>query len=274
MNEHLAVKIMRRIMLFCCVVCCISITTGSAQNVVLEHAHAHNDYLQPNPLTGALQLRFSSIEADVFPKKHHLEVAHILPALYGKGELEELYLRPLHERAIKNGNRIYPLPSKALILLIDLKSDGEKCYKLLLPLLEKYKDLLSYEENGIFHEQAVTIVLSGKKPINAVSGEKIKRVFIDCALEKLNEPLVEAELYKMASANYRNYFSKRHPPNATELANFKKLVDNAANYALPVRLWNIPAKEDIWEKLLGAGLELISTDQQEKLSDFLRKKAQ
>ena len=68
------------------------------QVVPLAKAHSHNDYLQARPLSEALAEGFCSVEADVFFEDGDLFIGHAIPSAE---TLEELYLKPLVQRATK-----------------------------------------------------------------------------------------------------------------------------------------------------------------------------
>ena len=110
-----------------------------SQAVIPLPAHSHNDYEQPRPLFSALQLRFASIEADVFLVGDTLLVGHEESELMPGRTLGNLYLEPLRLLAMRNAGQIYSETTEPLILLVDVKTDAEATYKqldLLLTLLD------------------------------------------------------------------------------------------------------------------------------------------
>ena len=58
----------------------------SAQVQVVQHGHAHNDYMHTRPLMEALESGFTSIEIDVFLHKNDLIVSHTAAGLDKKAE--------------------------------------------------------------------------------------------------------------------------------------------------------------------------------------------
>lgn len=68
----------------------------------LPRAHAHNDYVHPRPLLDALDLGFSSVEADVYLIDGELRVGHSVAETSPGRTLQRLYLEPLAAR-VENG---------------------------------------------------------------------------------------------------------------------------------------------------------------------------
>ncbi|HMO84949.1 MAG TPA: hypothetical protein PKC18_08540, partial [Lacipirellulaceae bacterium] len=102
----------------------------AAEPAPLDSAHAHNDYLHPRPLADALDLRFGSIEADVFRVGDELLVGHTVDELRPERTLAALYLDPLARRAAERGGWVDE-PGRTVTLLIDFKTAGEPTYELL-----------------------------------------------------------------------------------------------------------------------------------------------
>jgi hypothetical protein len=126
----------------------------------LPNAHAHNDYLHDRPLLDALDQGFCSVEADVFLVEGELWVAHTKAELSPERTLRRLYLDPLRERIVHNNSSVFG-DGQPLTLLIDLKSEGEATYQALDKLLEEYREILTYSENGVEHPGPVVAIISG-----------------------------------------------------------------------------------------------------------------
>jgi glycerophosphoryl diester phosphodiesterase family protein len=243
------------------------ISTANAQEKCLKHSHSHNDYKQAQPLTDALKNKFSSVEADVFLKKGELFVSHFHPAAKSPS-LETLYLKPLKELAEKQNGIIYT--NASLILLIDIKSDAEKTYAALKILLSKYGGLLTRYENGKIINGAVTIILSGNKPYRTLPGEELRYAFIDQNLFTLDQPLKDVA-FIMASTKYSRILKWQGKGNIPykEKQKLTLLVKQAHSQGKIVRLWASPERSNVWKELLDCGVDLINTDELQKLNTFL-----
>lgn len=246
--------------------------SGFAQITVHKNAHAHNDYKHHHPLTDALKNGFTSIEADVFLIKGKLVVDHTYPLVKKNKDFETLYLKPLQELALKNKGFIFENDSTSIQLLVDIKSDAATTYAALKTLLEKYKELLSSYKNGVFHERAVTIVLSGNKPYQQSKDELIRRMFMDESLLSCNKNNYAKAFAPLASTHYKHTlnWNGKGKISVSVVEQLLALVETAHQQGKKVRLWAVPENELVWELLLDCGVDYISTDKLEKLNAFLK----
>ena len=161
-----------------------ALTFSSWAQTPLPRAHSHNDYEQPRPLQDALAQGFGSVEADIWLVNGELLVAHDLKDAKPDRTLETLYLDPLRERARTNGGRIYPGGGE-FTLLVDIKSEADPTYAALRPRLIKYRDLLTRFTDSNVTPAAVTVILSGARPIAEVRAEPERWCAIDGRLADL-----------------------------------------------------------------------------------------
>jgi len=132
---------------------------NQAQNYLrytINNAHSHNDYLQEIPFWEAYYASFGSIEADVFPVKGKLLVAHTEKELAPERTLETLYLNNISKQIKQNKGNIYPEADKKLQLLIDIKNDYKTALKILVASLKKYPEITSCP--------GIKIVITGGRP--------------------------------------------------------------------------------------------------------------
>ncbi len=107
----------------------------------LLRAHAHNDYLNSPPVTGALGHGFTSLEADVWLRKDpdgvtRLRLCHMYKgdvcyddeshSLPGTLPFKETYLDGLQAWVNAHGGRIYPGYDKPIYLLVEIKCNEGK----------------------------------------------------------------------------------------------------------------------------------------------------
>ncbi len=232
---------------------------------------AHNDYCHEHPLFDALENGFTNIEADIFLKNDKLIVAHISPYFKSHRTLEALYLRPLSERINKNNGKVFTVYNNPVTLMIDIKSNGEKTYKVLKPLLEKYRSILSGYENGKMVYRAVTIVLSGNKPYSSIENEQNRIAFIDEDLRKITLNSVNNNVFVMASCKYSHLvkWNGKGAISDTEKKRLRAYIMMAHKIGAKVRLWASPENKAVWDELLNCGVDLINTDQLVALKNYL-----
>jgi len=241
-----------------------------AQNSLLSHGFAHNDYWHRRPLYDALDKGYVNIEADIYLRKGQLIVAHLLPVFKKKNTLEQLYLKPLME-GIQGTNKKIPGVLAPLTLMIDIKSDADKTYAELELLLQKYRSILSSYENGKLIPRQVTIVITGHKPYRIMKAQAYRLAFIDEDLMQVEQDISSEGIYQTASCKYSRLLSwagigeiPRH-----EKERLTSYVAAAHQYGKKVRLWGSPENELVWAELLACGVDLINTDKLEELQNFL-----
>jgi len=244
--------------------------TGSASATPLANAHAHNDYEHTRPLLDALDHGFTSIEADVFLIDGQLLVAHNVLDASKDRTLEKLYLQPLQDRATANHGRVYK-DGPTVTLLVDIKTNGAAAYAALHDLLKQFDSLISATQDGEYTEKAVTVVISGDRPIREIEDSKPRRVGIDGRVADLDSDKPVA-LLPLISDNWTSHFRYRGvgPMPEAEREKLHDMVARAHSKGRRIRFWATPENPVLWKELKDAGVDLIGTDDLAKLSDFLR----
>jgi hypothetical protein len=219
-----------------------------SQNMILPNAYAHNDYWHKRPLLDALDNGFTYVEADVYLKNGKLIVTHILPYF-------------------KNKKTPVNCP---LTLMIDIKSDAEKTYKVLVQLLQKYKSILSGYQNGELTMRNVSVVLTGHKPYNMLTGEEERLAFLDEDLTQAGKDSSN-NIYTVASCKYSNLVKWKGKGKISEddIQRLEYFVLQAHKNGRKVRLWGSPDKIKVWSELLKCNVDLINTDRINALRAFL-----
>jgi len=235
----------------------------------LAAAHAHNDYLHDRPLLDALDHGFTSVEADIFLVQGKLLVAHDVTSLSPKRTLAALYLDPLRERIRKHDGWIYD-KGRSLTLLVDIKSDAETTFAALHTLLAEYADMLTTVADGVLEPKGVTVVISGNRPQETITAQKLRYAGIDGRLKDLDSNL-PADLLPLISDNWRNQFHWTGEGlfPAAERDKLHAIVKQAHTKGRRVRFWATPESTAVWKELRAAGVDLINTDDLGGLQKFL-----
>jgi glycerophosphoryl diester phosphodiesterase len=231
------------------------------------NAHAHNDYEHDRPLFEAIENGFVSIEVDVHLINGRILVAHDHPTSSSK-MLEDLYLRPLDSISRKNGGKIYPQKDIVVMLMIDVKTDGEETFRVLHQLLSKYRDILS--RGG---HKSLRVFISGNRAIEQIRNDAQSLFSIDGRPEDLGKGFTEQEM-PVISENYRKIISwnGKGSPSKEDLNKLTLLASKVHAENKKLRLWGIPDHENGWSVLLEAGVDLVSTDKLKELNVFLTTK--
>lgn len=241
--------------------------------VALPNAHAHNDYEQSRPLWDALEQGFTSIEADVYLINDTLFVSHERPSFNNAATtLENLYLKPLTEHIRQNNGLVYPNYKGPVYLMIDFKTEAESTYKALDKLLQSYRGILTSYKGNTPTKGAVTVFISGNRPIETLQKAKTRLASFDGRPADLGKKL-SPELMPVVSDNYNNHLTWRGKDEmpAEQFQKLQALVQRVHKEGKKLRLWACPEDPAVWAKLREAGADFISTDQLELVKEFLKK---
>lgn len=235
----------------------------------LPNAHAHNDYEHPRPLLDALDHGFCSVEADVYLVDGQLLVAHDRVDVSAERTLQALYLDPLKERVANRGG-VFGRESPSLTLLIDIKSEGAETFAVLRELLSQYADMLTVVEDDRIEQKAVTIVISGNRPVQEIAAMNPRYAAMDGRLADLGGD-VPSHFMPLVSDHWLRHFRWQGdgPMPEEEQRQLRKFVRQAHQEQRQVRFWATPEDPAVWAELLDAGVDFIGTDELEKLSAFL-----
>ena len=240
----------------------------------LPNAHAHNDYEHSRPLFDALEHGFCSIEADVHLVDGQLLVAHDLEDVRPERTLETLYLAPLRELVKRNRGSVYS-DGPSLILLIDLKSPAVRTYEALRPLLERYQGMLTEYREGRVKERAVTVLISGNRPVKMMAEETARYAALDGRMQDL-ESNPPSHLVPLISENWPPFFQwdGTGPFPEAEAARLRAIVQKAHAQGRKVRFWATADHRAFWDVLLAAEVDLIGADDLAQLETYLRGRAE
>lgn len=235
-----------------------------------SRAHAHNDYYHKRPLLDALQHGFTSVEADVILKDGDLMVGHSRFELRENRTLKSLYLAPLAKRVSENDGQVYRA-AKRFILLIDFKSNGAASLDVLRKQLKPYLHMLTRYENGKIHLGAVTIIISGNRPVAEVAALKTRYVFVDGRFADL-QARTRSDLVPLVSAPWNGTFSWQGYGDIStkELQRLRAIIKAAHEQDKLLRFWAVPHSENLWQVFYNEGIDLINADDLPRLQKFLK----
>ena len=239
----------------------------------LPRAHAHNDYLHKRPLLDALSHGFCNVEADVFLVDGELLVGHSRAELKPDRTLKRFYLQPLRDRLQANHGHVYASDVE-FTLMIDFKTAAEPTYLALQKSLEPFHDMVTSVRDGVVERRAVSIVLSGNRPIELVKQQSTRWVAIDGRPIDLDSDAPQ-HLIPWISDSWSNHFrwNGRGEMPANERTKLQSLVDRAHARGCRIRFWAAPDQSECWSVLAAAGVDLINTDNLAGLAEFFRSKS-
>jgi hypothetical protein len=216
-----------------------------------------------------------SIEADVFLVGGDLLVGHDRRECTPERTLRGMYLEPLAERARAGGGRVYPDASATLpplILLVDLKRDGDAAYRALDAMLAASADVWTSVENGVVTPRAVSVVVSGDIPRDTIAGQALRRAFVDGREPDLETPIgasAPTSLVPMVSLSWPERFGwiGLGPMPKKERERLRQLVSAAKGRGYGLRFWGTPNLPKFWAELVLEGVPLIGVDDLKSASE-------
>ncbi|KAI2615860.1 PLC-like phosphodiesterase [Hypoxylon sp. NC1633] len=269
--------------------------TDFLRDVVPIRCHSHNDYWRKVPLFSALHAGCIGVEADVwlFDDDSELYVGHDTAALTPNRTFESLYVNPLVELL----NRTNPQtqfyndtrrgvfdydPEQAVILLVDLKTDGAKTWPHVLTQLEplRSRNWLTYFDNGVLHQRQVTVVGTGNTPFDlVVKNSTYRDTFFDAPLADMwEDPDASDSLSTEEGFTYNDTNSVYASTSLWEAVGFvlgsfseKQLrtirgqIKGAHRRGLKVRYWETPGwpinlRNKVWHTLMEEGADMLNVD--------------
>ncbi|KAI1816697.1 hypothetical protein GGS20DRAFT_172831 [Poronia punctata] len=271
--------------------------TDFLRDVTPVPCHSHNDYWRKVPVFSALHVGCVGIEADVwlFDKDPALYVGHDRAALTPYRTFQSLYVNPLVD-ILKQSNPDTPLydgnrrgvfdrdPEQTVVLLIDLKTDGNKTLQEVEAQLEPLRagNWLTYIENGTVHKGQVTVVGTGNTPFDIlVQNSTYRDIFFDAPLDELYEDLdaavddheadTETFVYNSTNSFYASVDFHRSIGTVwwhlteDQLRLIRGQIKGAHRRGLKVRYWNTPTwpvslRNRIWHTLIAEGADILNAD--------------
>jgi hypothetical protein len=256
--------------IFACQSLTPSIQAADAPTLLLTNGFAHNDYEHRRPLLDALELGFCAVEADIYLTNKQILVAHDWDKLSPQRTLESLYLEPLAQRVRANKGKVYK-DGPEFLLLIDIKTEADSTYAALKQVLARYRPILSTFSDQSISTNAISVILSGNRPIEAVQKESKRLAAIDGRIPDL-QAHAGLSLMPLISDNWSKLFRwQGHGaiPEA-EKARLQKMVTQAHQQKRKLRLWAAPDTPAAWRLQKDLGIDLINTD---KLVEFAAEEA-
>jgi hypothetical protein len=238
------------------------------QPIPLTRVHAHNDYEHEHPLFDALEQGFCSLEADIHLVDGKLLVAHDRKNVDPKKTLQSLYLEPLRKQVKRNHGHVY-LNGPECVLLVDFKTEGTSTYAALREVLREYSDILSVFRDGKKETKAVTVVLTGGYPRQAVAADSVRYAVCDGKIPDLdsNPP---SNLVVWISEDWKHFFKWRGDGAMPddEKQKLKQFVSKAHEQHRRIRFWDSPDKPAFWKELLADDVDLVNTDDLKGFQEF------
>ena len=135
--------------------------------------------------------------------------------------------------------------------------------------------MLSVVRDGKLEPKAVSVTISGNRPLAMMTAEKVRYAGVDGRLSDLNSEL-PAHLLPLVSDNWGQNFKWKGegPIGEADLKKLDNAVTKAHAHGRRVRFWATPENIAVWRQLRASGVDMINTDDLAGLEKFLRAESQ
>lgn len=247
---------------FVCAFLWVTAGCSTPAKYTVANAHSHNDYNRPLPFYKAYELRYGSIEADIFldSSGKELLVGHSKEEIKNNPRsLDSLYLSPLSEQIQQNGGRVFNDPKRSLILLIDLKTQARPTLQVLVNKLRSYPQIINCIN--------LKIVISGNRPSPADYKSYPVYIWFDGRPTESYSNDALQKIAMISTAFPRGGLNKPLSDADEKLA--RSMIEKAHQLGKPFRFWGTPDNPETWKLMMEWKVDYINTDKVEELAVFL-----
>jgi hypothetical protein len=234
---------------------------------LLAVAHSHNDYEQRSPLFDAVRAGFRSVEADVWLREREVVVSH--ESSLSRGSLEDLYLVPLQERVDRLGS--VNGDGRPFYLWIDLKESRPELTDALHALLARYPMLTVFTDEAVVQGPVIAILTGDEEAkTRYTNGHRVRLACRD-SNEFGPEDAAADRRWTWYALPWHDVVEGDERGSRLVLAygRLRAIVAKAHQLGRRLRLYDVPERREAWSAALGAGVDLISTDQISPFRSFL-----
>ncbi|MEO1261032.1 MAG: hypothetical protein AAFZ15_19685 [Bacteroidota bacterium] len=176
-----------------------------------------------------------------------------------------MYLQPLAALIEQQGGQLYP-ERHSLFLMIDVKTNASTLHEFLKKHLAPYRRFLLTYDHQSYCENAITIFLSGERPLKTLPYEDELFLFLDGRSSDIGKSF-DHRLMPVVSKRYSEMFGFLFwnvVPSEASWRRFRRYTEEVHKEGKLVRMWASPEDEFIWQKLLENGADIINTDEPKK----------
>ena len=289
----------------------VNLPPDFSRGIIPIPCHSHNDYWRHVPLYSALAAGCTSVEADVWLSDADLFVGHSENSLTRERTLTSLYIDPIvsilsiqntpSQQVITNPispsstspsnagpNGVFETsPKTPLILLIDIKTDGDSTFPTVLDQLEplRSRGWLTHFNGTSVIPGPVTVVGTGNTPFDLLTSNSTYRdIFYDAPLEELwgddpttpttayGEQLLGSERYTVENSYYASVSFQAEIGSLwhgtltpQQVLKIRGQVKGATERRLKARYWETPAwpvgrRDHVWDVLMREDVGSLNVD--------------
>jgi hypothetical protein len=210
---------------------------------------------------------FRSVEADVWLREREVVVSH--ESSLSRGSLEDLYLVPLQERVDQLGS--VNGDGRPFYLWIDLKESRPELTDALHALLARYPMLTVFTDEAVVQGPVIAILTGDEEAkTRYTNGHRVRLACRD-SNEFGPEDAAADRRWTWYALPWHDVVEgdERSSRLVVAYGRLRAIVDKAHRLGRRLRLYGVPERREAWTAALGAGADLISTDQLAPFRSFL-----
>ncbi|MDA6070452.1 alkaline phosphatase [Flavobacterium sp. AC] len=234
---------------------------AQAQEYSSSNIHSHNDYASKLPFYEAYSNEAGVIEADVFLVNNELFVAHTSKEINPQNTLKTQYLDPLTIKLKSLGGKAYQ-GNKPLILMIDIKTEGDATLRLIAQQLKTYPDIISNKN--------IKVVISGNRPSLANWKDYPEFIYFDGRLNE-NYSAEQLSRVEMISEDLKEItiWNGKGVMTQTDAEKVQSIIKKVHDQNKKVRFWATQDNVNTWMTLMNLKVDFIGTDNVAELTHFI-----
>jgi len=247
----------------------VALTTAAGVSAQRPYAiHSHNDYDHIAPFWEAYSQHCASIEADVYLQDDLILVAHNRKDIRPERNLRDLYFEPVALLFRSHGGKMWEDSDQRLQLVIDLKEP--QALPGVLALAREYPDVFT-GDNG------VQLLIGGEMPASLVYDDYPSWVWFIARFSKdgkLNYTPAQLKRIAVVSANFRQFapaWDGKGEITDSERDAVAAAIRQAHEAGKPIRFWNTPRGDLVYQTLYQLGADVINTDHPARCAAFFKK---
>ncbi len=253
----------------------IWILGGMAQTTLMPNLVNSKQFLTDKEIYPTFTQGIVHYEAEIMYIYGEVYVADQMPdsSNHTLPTFRSAYLMPIYSQFKKNEGKVHPDLNDELYLFLNIEYDAKKTYMKLWEQLKPYHEMLTYRSGNDWHQGKVRIVFVGNAPMRILQQERVSFAASQGNIADLDKktdnkvmPLIGIDFNKDLDWNGIGKMP------FDQYTKFKEVIRKSHEQGKKVRVFNCPSDENVWDVLLTGGVDMISTPDIDKFSEFMKKR--
>lgn len=261
--------------LLCAIILMISNIFLVAQNNFIPNIVCSQKFTEPNDIYSTFTQGIVHYEAPVMYIYGELYGTETMPDSpdHSIPEFRNSYLYPIYSQYKKNNGKVHPEYEDEMYVFIRIQYDAKKTYQKLITQVTPYKEMLTYRVGSQWFDGRVKLVFVGDISNESLKRERMSYASRQGTLEELDSD-VDPRIMPVIGIDFEHDIEWDGVSTISfdEFVKIKGWVSKAHASNRKVRLYNCPEDASIWDKMVTAGVDLITTNEVEEFKYYLSSK--